>query len=164
VVTYLGKEARFESQSRTRSGGMQPMNPQDAAQEYLAAEVTSADPLRRVALLHEGAARFTREAIGCVERREFEQAHNAFVRARNIILHFLNSIPETDDSDLAAHLRGLLQYTYGKLIEANLRKDPRCAQEALQVIRSLGEGWAELDSRRMTPPATEPPSGSSYLV
>ena len=139
------------------------MSSQQASQEYLALEVECADPIRRVALLHEGAARFTREAIRSIERRDFEQAHNAFVRAKNIILHFLSSVPEADDSDLADSLRGLLQFTYVKLVEGNVRKDPRSAQKALEVIRLLGDGWSALDAQRRPAADGERPEGVAYL-
>jgi len=140
------------------------MNPHRASQEYLAARIDSADPLRRVVLLHEGAARFTREAIRHIERREFDQAHRAFVRAKQIILHFLSSIPESDDSELAAHLRGLFTYTYSQLVEGNLRKDPRPTEAALQVIRTLGDGWAELDKQHRQAGRTPPSGEATYLV
>jgi len=139
------------------------MSSQQASQEYLALEVECADPVRRVALLHEGAARFTREAIHHIERRDFEQAHNAFVRAKNIILHFLSSVPEADDSDLADNLRSLLQFTYARLVDGNVRKNPRSAGEALQVIRLLGEGWSALDAQRRAAADGERPEGMAYL-
>jgi len=139
------------------------MNAVNATQEYLAAEVERADPLRRVALLHEHATRCVGRAVRHIERREMAQAHSAFVKAKNIVLHFLASIPDGDDSEVAANLRGLFQYTYQKLVEGNLRKDPQCADAALEVLRSLGEGWAELDTQRRSAAAgqaadDEPPT------
>jgi len=123
------------------------MNPRQASLEYLAAEIEKADPLRRVVLLHEGAARFTREAIAHLERRDFPSAHHAFIKAKRIVAHLLASIPEDDDSDLAANLRGLFKFAYIKLAEANLRKDPDPASQALKVIRDLAEGWGGLEQK-----------------
>ena len=140
------------------------MTPRLASQEYLAAEVEAADPLHCIVLLHEGAARFTREAIRHIERQDFEGAHSAFVKAKSIVMHFLASIPEEDDGDLAANLRGLLRYAFSKLVEGNLRKDPQCAEEALQVLRTLGEGWATLELQRPASPEAPNPTGAAYLV
>jgi len=138
------------------------MNLHQASREYLAAEVEGSDPVHRLVLLHEGAARFIREAVDHIGRRDFARAHDAFGKAKNIVMHFLGSIPEGDDSELAANLRGLFKYTYHKLVEGNLRKDPQSAQEALTVIRNLRDGWAALARERKTPlppPAAPRPPG-----
>jgi len=138
------------------------MNLRQASREYLAAEVECADPVHRLVLLHEGAARFIREAVDHIGRRDFARAHDAFDKAKNIVLHFLGSIPEIDDSDLAANLRGLFKFAYQKLVESNLRKDPQPAQEALAVIRNLRDGWAALAREQKTPlppPAAPRPPG-----
>ena len=144
------------------------MHPHHASQEYLAAEVEGSDPVRRVLLLHEGAARFIREAVEHIGRRDFERAHGAFGKAKDIVLHFLSSIPESDDSELAANLRGLFKYTYSKLVEGNLRKDPEPARDALAVIRNLRDGWSALARERKpaAPPASSapPPRPPGLLV
>lgn len=127
------------------------MNPQQATQAYLAAEVESSDPLHRLVLLHRGLLRALREAKGHVERREAEAAHDHFVKAKRIVAHFLASIPEHDDSDLAAHLRGILTFCYHQIAEANLRKDPTCAQCAIDAITPIAEGWAELEAHQRLP-------------
>ena len=124
------------------------MNRHRASQEYLVAEVESADPLRRIVLLHEGAARALRDATRHIEAREIESAHTAFVKAQHIVMHFLSSVPDEDDGDAAANLRGLFTYCYQQIAEANLRKDPDRARAALEVIATLGEGWAQLDAQR----------------
>lgn len=131
------------------------MNGQHASHQYLAAAVEAADPLQRVAMLHECAARSARDAIRHIGNNEIEPAHKAFARAKNIILHFIASIPGDDDSDLAANLRGLFQFAYQKLVEGNLRKDRACAEAALEVLHTLAEGWADFSAqRRPAAPAT----------
>ena len=140
------------------------MNVQRASNEYLAAEVEGSDPLHRIVMLHDRAACLIREAVRHIEGRDFERAHEAFTKAKNIVMHFLANIPETDDGELAANLRGLFKYTYRKLAEGNLRKDPASAEDALAVVRKLGEGWAALDRARLSASQANPPSGGAYLV
>ncbi|MFP4055863.1 MAG: flagellar export chaperone FliS [Candidatus Brocadiia bacterium] len=142
-------------------------DPQRASRQYLAAEVEGADPLTRVAMLHEAAARFIRQAAAGIEEGEPARAHEAFLRAKRIIAHFLASIPEDDPSDLAADLRGLFTFAYRRLAEANLRKDPHAARQALQVVRTLGEGWAELTAHRGERPPQAPgaePKTTTFLA
>jgi len=127
------------------------MNLRQAAGEYLAAEVEGGDELHRVALLHQAAERLVRQAVRAVGDRDVEAAHTAFVKAKRIILHFLDNIPEHDDSDLAASLRGLYRWAYSQLAEANLRKDPRRAQTALDALKPISGAWRQLDHAR--PPA-----------
>ncbi|MFW6161396.1 MAG: flagellar export chaperone FliS [Planctomycetota bacterium] len=127
------------------------MNPQQATEAYLAAEVESSDPLHRVVLLHRGLLRALREAKGHVERQEPAAAHEDFVKAKRIVAHFLASIPEEDEGDLAAHLRGILTFCYQQITEANLRKDVACAQCAIDAITPIAEGWAELEAQQRLP-------------
>lgn len=131
------------------------MTPQHASQEYLAAAVQAADPLRRLRMLHERAARALRQAIGHIERGDVPAAHDAFSKARAIVVHFIASIPEGDDSDEATHFRGLFHYCHQRIVEANLRKDVRCAESALGILSTLAEGWAELDAQRLRPSPDE---------
>lgn len=123
------------------------MDLQKAAQAYLTAEVESSDPLHRVTLLHERAVRALRQAIRHVQHRDVEAAHADFLKAQQIVAHLLVSIPDDDDGDLAAHLRGLFTFCYRQIGEANLRKDTACAEAALSALGPLAEGWAELDAR-----------------
>jgi flagellar protein FliS len=139
------------------------MNPQQASQQYLGAEVENADPLRRIVMLHERAARALREAVHHIEGREIEKAHNALVKAKQIVMLFLASVPDHDESDAAANLRGLLTYCYQQTVEGNLRKDPACARAALEVLTTLAEAWAELDARRRQAQAASPPDPQPTL-
>jgi len=115
------------------------MSSQHAHQEWPAAEVDGPERLRRLVVLHEGVGRFIREAIRHVERRDFEKAHSAFLQAKHTVMHFLSHIPESDDSDLAANLRGLFSDSHRKVVEGSLRKELKCAEAALRVIRNPRE-------------------------
>jgi len=131
------------------------MNAQQAAQAYRAAEVESGDPLHRVVLLHERTLRALHEAAGHIERREVEEAHADLVKARQILQHFIGSIPDGDEGELAANLRGLFTFCVQQVVEANLRKDPRHILVALDILTPLGEAWAEMDLRRRAAPTAE---------
>jgi flagellar biosynthetic protein FliS len=119
-----------------------PMKRQRASAEYLAAKVESAGPAERVAMLLTGSLRAIREAVAHAQGRDFAKAHDAFVRAKSIVLHLLASIAPEDEGELAAHLRGLLQYAYRTLVEANLRKAPECAEAAARVLAPLADACA----------------------
>ena len=131
------------------------MNPRQAPQEYLAAAVQTADPVRRIRMLHERAARALREALAAMDRHDVPAAHDALAKARAIVVHFLASIPDGDDSDEAARLRGLFHFCHQRIVEANLRKDAECARGALGILTTLAEGWAELDAQRQSPASDE---------
>ena len=127
------------------------MDRRHASANYLAAAIDGADALGRVVLLFQGCARFIRAAIRHIEAGRPEAAHQAFVKAKRIVAHLLASIPEADDSDLAANLRGLFQFAYRQLLEANVRKDPALAEAALQTLRTLAGAWTESAARPAEP-------------
>ena len=124
------------------------MDVRHAAGEYLAAEVEGSDELHRIALLHKAAERFVRQAVRAMSDQDVEGAHNAFIKAKKIILHFLSSVADDDDSDLAASLRGLYKWAYRQLAEANLRKDAQCAEAALEALEPTSGAWCHLDHSR----------------
>ena len=139
------------------------MTGQHASHQYLAAAVEAADPLQRVVMLHEHAVRSVRTAIRHIDGKEPAAAHAALTKAKNIVVHLLASVPEDDDSELAAHLRGLFKFAYAKLVEGNLRKDRACVEAALDVLRTLAAGWAEFHAQNL-PTASAPSAGPATLA
>jgi len=67
------------------------MNPQ-AAQTYLRTKVLTATPEQLQLMLYDGAIRFAEQAKIALEKKSFEESHNAILRVQKILTELLTSL------------------------------------------------------------------------
>jgi len=115
--------------------------PSNVYRSYLENDVLTADPLKLVQLLYEGAI----EAIESARRHL--GAGDVWARARAItkalaILHALTaSLDHAKGGELSVRLAGLYDYIERLLIDANSKQEERPLVEARQLLNVLMEGW-----------------------
>ena len=88
---------------------------------YRTGEVGSAEPIRIIILLYEGALRFSRQA-----QNKFDDAAirgQALGRAHGIVSELMVSLDHEKGEAIAANLEGLYQYMLEGLTEANISND-----------------------------------------
>ncbi len=129
----------------------------NASNEYLRNSILTASPEQLHLMLYDGAARFTRQAIEGLEKRQWEQAFNGFSRAQKIILEMLSGLNYEVDRELCTRMAGLYNYVYRKLVEASAERSPECGREALKLIEYQRQTWVLLmDKLRQDSPAKAP--------
>src|SRR5215813_1567865 len=96
-----------------------------------------------VIMLYDGVLRFTRQAVHAVERGEFEDAHQNFLRAQDIMAELQASLDLEVGGDLARNLLGLYEYGYRRLVEANCRKAAPPALEVISLFHELLQSWQQ---------------------
>src|SRR6266849_6226996 len=111
---------------------------------YRKTQVQTAHPVQLVVQLYEdGAIRFTEKAIEALLRGDFEAAHNAFVRAEEVIAELRASL-KMDAGPVADSLNATYDVMFRKLVLANTRKDVKPAQEVLGFLRELLPVWQSI--------------------
>ena len=124
---------------------MRVMNGYDQAKkEYLRTKVLTASPAELQLMLYDGAIRFAEEAKDRLEKKEFEAAHDAMVRAQNIVLELSSSLKHDIDPDLCGKMSSLYNFIYRKLVEGNLKHQPQAIQEAIMLLNYQRETWVML--------------------
>ncbi len=108
---------------------------------YRKTQVQTAHPVQLIVQLYEeGAIRFTENAVASLQRGDLESAHNAFVRAQEVVSE-LRATLKLDTGPLALSLNELYDLMYRKLVVANIGKEIGPARDVLGYLRELLPVW-----------------------
>lgn len=108
-------------------------------QAYRDTQVTTAAPGELLLLLYGGAIRFGTQAVQQLTEQKCEEAHKLLLKTQDLVAEMTAALDF--NHELAHHLYLLYDYMTERLVEANLKKDPRPAAEAVALLRSLREAW-----------------------
>jgi len=120
---------------------------------YANTNVQTADQKTLIVMMYDGLIRFLNKAIVKIEAREIEAAHNYLVRSREIVAELLATLRPEKAGEVGENLKRLYVYTFNRIVEANLYKDPQMVREVIRIVSTLRDGWAGLK------PAVKPVSG-----
>jgi flagellar protein FliS len=114
------------------------------ANPYLEAQVATASPERLHLMVIDGAIRFARQAQEALQAGQFEKAFLAFNRSRECVNDILAGIDSDPNPGLADQLRALFAYVLQNLASGELLRDPQHVQNAIQILESHRQTWAQL--------------------
>lgn len=106
---------------------------------YKTQQVMTASPQELVMMLYNGAIRFVTESIRAIEAKELSKAHEANIRAQNIVRELMNSLDM--NNEVSQGLYQLYDYLEFRLIQANVKKDPEQLEEAKTMLTELRDTW-----------------------
>jgi flagellar protein FliS len=118
--------------------------------------VQSADPLKLVVMLYEGALAALVNAKLHMKRREIAGKGNALSKAIAIIENGLKaSLDISAGGHLAAQLASLYDYMCGRLVVANLENRPEIIDEVGGLLNDLKGAWEQIGqaANETCPPA-----------
>lgn len=110
-------------------------------QQYRQNAVLTADPGRLTLMLFQGAARFVRQAGERVAAKDIPGAHQACVRAQDILLYLLETV--NTELEIGKNLAALYDYMYRRLVEANVKKDRAILEEVAGFLEDLAHTWEQ---------------------
>src|SRR5215470_759722 len=112
------------------------MNPSALAQygAYRQTQIQSASPVELIVLLYRGAIRFTKQGVEAVRRQDVPAAHNAFVRAQDIVTELSNTLDFERGGEISQQLDALYAFVLKLLLEANVRKSAEPAEHAARLL------------------------------
>jgi flagellar protein FliS len=102
----------------------------------------SRTPLELVAMLYDGAVRFTVQARDAVERRDIPARREAVSRVIAIVSELQSTLDVARGGEIAASLDRLYTFVLDRLMSASFNQDPAPLNEALTVLTTLREGWS----------------------
>lgn len=102
----------------------------------------TASPAELVTMLFNVCLRNMREAIKCIEAKDYAGANEKLVRAQEIVDE-LRSALDLSVGDLAGRLYSLYNFVYSCLIKANIRKQTGPVRDAMEVITQIRDAWQE---------------------
>lgn len=133
----------------------------DPTATYRTDQITTATPVGQVVLLLQGAIRFGRCHLEALERGDREAAHHASIRCQAIVAG-LQEVLDFRAGPIATQLDAIYDFILRRLVEGNLRSDPRPTEEAIALLRDLLEAWTAVAARQGT--ASDPRSAAGSLA
>lgn len=115
-----------------------------AAQAYYQTHVQSQSPLELVVMLYDGALRFLQVTADATRRNDLAAKREAMSRSMAILAELQNTLNLKDGGEVAQSLDRLYTYITGRLVDANLKKDPAPIEEAIRILRPLRDAWAQV--------------------
>ena len=117
------------------------MSVPNAHRHYQRATVETASPGKLVLMLFDGAIRFLEQAKGHLGASRPKEAHEAIVRAENIVSELMSSLDMDQGGDIARNLLAVYEFVFMRLVDANMRKDPAPIEEVLPLLHNLRTSW-----------------------
>ena len=109
-------------------------------QTYQRMAVSTADPLRIVVLLYEGAIKNLNQALPLIGPNP-EQAAGRIARTLEIINYLRSALDHDKGGEIATNLERLYDYMRDVIAEANIQRDAGRLREVIGLLQTLLEGW-----------------------
>lgn len=129
---------------------------------YLKTKVLSASPEELRLMLFDGAIKFARQALGSLEKNDFEGSYNNLTRAQKIVMELSSSLDHKVDPELTEKMAALYTFIYKLLVDANTQRVAEPINEAIQLLTYERETWSLLIAKvKGVPDTANAPLASS---
>jgi flagellar protein FliS len=106
--------------------------------------VHEATPHKLIDMLFKGAKDVLAQAIGAIERNDFEAKSKKISKAAEIILNLQTYLDKDKGGEVADNLNELYTYMATSLIDANRLNDTEKLREIASLIDAVSDGWSSL--------------------
>lgn len=110
-------------------------------EKYRQSSVQTSTPAQLVVMLYDGAIRFVRTAMDGLSKQDYEKTSLNFGKAQSIVSELMSTLDYS--YEISKNLYSLYEYTNFLLVEANIRKSPEKAEEAIGYLTELRETWLQ---------------------
>ncbi|MBE5964192.1 MAG: flagellar export chaperone FliS [Lachnospiraceae bacterium] len=110
--------------------------------QYNNSKILTASPAELTLMLYEGAIKFCNIAIMGIEQNDIQKAHTNIIKVERIIEEFQATL--NYKYPVANEFNQVYTYIYGRLIEANIKKDKEILEEVLGHLRTMRDTWKEV--------------------
>lgn len=101
-------------------------------------------------MLYDGAIRFMELGKRAIVAQNLEQQNYNLQKAQRIVTELMATLDMHKGGDVARNLFALYSYVQNELVTANVEDRPQPVDNALNTMRQLREGWAELEKQLRT--------------
>ncbi|HOO32046.1 MAG TPA: flagellar export chaperone FliS [Thermotogota bacterium] len=111
--------------------------------DYIEKAIETATPAKLVEMLYTGAINFLAQARNAIDASDISLANDKLVRVQDIIMELNISLDMEKGGEISKNLRGLYNYIYKRLLDANMKKDIKIIDEVSDYIKELRDTWIE---------------------
>lgn len=113
----------------------------NALNQYKQNAVFTATPEELTLMLYDGGIKFMNIAKYSIENNDVQRAHEALIRAQDIIIELNSSL--NMEYEISTNFRRLYGFILDKLIDANIQKNMEPIDEALDILIEMRDTWKE---------------------
>lgn len=112
-----------------------------ALNKYKQNTITTSSPEELTLMLYDGAIKFMNIGKYSIEKKDIERTNASLIRAQNIIseLNFTLNM----DYEISNEMRDLYDFITARLIDANIEKDIKAIEDALEITYEMRDTWKE---------------------
>ena len=140
---------------------MAAVNSHDPVNAYKEIQIKTANQIRLIVMLYDGAIRHVNLAIDAFGdgHRRYDVINNHLIAAQDILSELMASLDFDKGGVLAKNLFSLYSFMNRRLLDGNLKKDPAPLQEVRKLLGELREAWDEISTRKGLEETTNPATG-----
>ncbi len=135
----------------------------NAARAYRQTQVTTTKPGDVVVLLYEGAINFLKQAKVKMAERDVEKKGILISKAMDVISELDSSLNTQKGGDLGENLHKLYFYCNTRLLQGNLKIDPKYLDEVITILSGLKSAFEEINQGAPPPLQTAYPPTQSMV-
>jgi flagellar secretion chaperone FliS len=135
-------------------------NHQRDTQQYLRQQIEQASSIEQVLMLYDGAMRFLLQAKTAIEAGDIQARCNANTRAMQIMAYLIDLVNPETGGEVAKRLFGIYSTILKRMLEIDMRNDPRVCDELVQALRNLRMATAQTLADQQGAKPSLPTTGS----
>ena len=126
------------------------MSANDPGNAYREIQIKTANQIRLIVMLYDGAVRHLNLAIdACGDgHRRFDEINSHLIAAQDILSELMASLDFEKGGVLAKNLFSLYSFMTRRLLEGNLQKDTAPLVEVKKLLGELRDAWDEISTRK----------------
>ncbi|TKW60699.1 MAG: flagellar export chaperone FliS [Blastochloris viridis] len=118
-------------------------NHQRDTQQYLRQQIEQAGPVEQVIMLYDGVMRFMLQAKTAIENGDIQGRCNANRRAMEIVAYLIDLVNPESGGEVGKRMFGIYSGMLKRMLEIDMRNDPRVCDEMIQAMRTLRTATAQ---------------------
>jgi flagellar protein FliS len=140
---------------------MAAVNSHDPVNAYKEIQIKTANQIRLIVMLYDGAIRHVNLAIDAFGdgHRRYDAINKHLIAAQDILSELMASLDFDKGGVLAKNLFSLYSFMNRRLLDGNLQKDPAPLAEVKKMLGDLREAWDEISTRKGLEENATPVSG-----
>lgn len=126
------------------------MNGNDPVQTYREIQIKTANQIRLIVMLYDGAIRHVNLALDLFAEghRRYDAINGHLVAAQDILSELMASLDFERGGTLAKNLFSIYTFMNRQLLEGNLKKDPASLVEVKKLLIDLRDAWDEISTKK----------------
>lgn len=121
------------------------MNMKKGAQQYAQMNkqtgIEGANPHQLIGMLYQGALDNLQQALGCIDRNDFEGRGRHLGRVITILGGLQGFLDHDKGGDISKNLDSLYEYMTVRLYDASREKTREPVEEVIKLVREIKGGW-----------------------